>query len=342
ARFEDGKDIHRLNSLPDEIICHIISFLPLQEMIRTSILSRRWRYIFAQTSSLTIDDNDESPSDYVNFRFLLFNLANRVLFSRSRDTIDKFCLKFRQYVDIYHQIDGWLYYALRYGVQELELKLRKTYGLDLPGLPSAGCLFSCKMLVRLELKLGRNFIPEVPPTVRLPKLKVLHLEKVEFSDGESVQRLFSQCSMLEELIVKYCVWEDVNKFTVSNPTLKRLTLRRLRSISHQELEINAPSLVYFEHFDFVAKNYSLLNLQSLVEALIDVEPEIFRFFYPTPSTDLLRGIKAGLLRGISNIKSLHLGCNFSNAYGGRRIPKLDFIGFPFPNLTFLKIDTSFS
>ena len=51
--------------------------------------------------------------------------------------------------------------------------------------------------------------------------------------------------------------------------------------SSSRLVINAPSLVYF---DLVARYYSLLNLQFLVEALIDVEPIIFSFFYHTAAT----------------------------------------------------------
>ncbi|XP_022717932.1 putative F-box/FBD/LRR-repeat protein At3g59240 [Durio zibethinus] len=67
--------------------------------------------------------------------------------------------------------------------------------------------------------------------------------------------------------------------------------------------INAPSLVYFENFDLVAKHYSLVSLQSLTEALIDIGPKIFSFFHHTAAADLLRGV--------STIQSLHFGSRFS-------------------------------
>ncbi|KAK8514939.1 hypothetical protein V6N12_001104 [Hibiscus sabdariffa] len=40
-----------LDNLPDPILCHILSFLPARDAVRTSILSRRWRYLF--TSSIS-------------------------------------------------------------------------------------------------------------------------------------------------------------------------------------------------------------------------------------------------------------------------------------------------
>ena len=297
ARFANGKDIDRLSNLPDDVICHIISYLPIRETTRTSILSRRWRYLFAWTASLTIDFDVDSQS-YIGYSFVY--KVNKVLFSR-RASINKFCLKFKKYIDP-SLVDGWIHYALSHGVKELELCFAKYFKFN--QLPSASWLFACKTLVRLGLKFRQYFTLEVPDTVRLPNLKVLRLRQIIFSDDESVQRLFSRCCVLEELVVQRCIWGRISKFSVSNPTLKRLILRSLIcSNPYQELVINAPSLVYFEHFDLVAKSYRLLNLQSLVEAVIDIGPIIFTFFYKTAAPDLLRGI--------SNIQSLHLGCRFS-------------------------------
>ncbi|KAG4166545.1 hypothetical protein ERO13_A13G139550v2, partial [Gossypium hirsutum] len=184
-----------------ELICHIISYLPLRETTRTSILSKRWRHLFARTATLTIDDSIEKPQYFLEF--------------------------------------------------------------------------------------GHSFGVSVPHTVCLPNLKFLHLRHIVFSDDESVQRLFSGCHMLEELLTPF-------------PTLKRLILTSFTDC--EQLMINAPNLVYFEHSDFVVTHHSLLSLHSLVGARIDVGLFTVAFFYQTAAPDLLRRI--------SNTRSLHFVANF--------------------------------
>ena len=46
----------RLSKLPDYIICHILSFLPTEFVVATSILSTRWRSIYYNFNSFDFDD----------------------------------------------------------------------------------------------------------------------------------------------------------------------------------------------------------------------------------------------------------------------------------------------
>ncbi|XVF77567.1 hypothetical protein PTKIN_Ptkin14bG0055400 [Pterospermum kingtungense] len=314
----------RLSSLPGEVISHIISFLPVRQMIRTSILSTRWRYLFASTTGLTIDYDVDDWNIY-SFGFNV----NKVLLSRRSTTIEKFCLKLKitccvdrsRVGHLTHFVDGWMCYPLSHDVQELELCLPEEIKFN--HLPSTSMLFNCETLVSLKLK----FVTlEVPDTIRMPKLKILHLEEIDFSYGKPVRWgwLFSGSSALEEMLVQCCKWGFTRQFSVSSPTLKRLILKR---VICEELVIDAPSLVYFKHLDSAANYYSLLNLQSLVEAFIDIWPIKSTFCYKTAATDLLRGM--------SNVRSLHIGNMFTTASGLYNVPE-------FPNLTYLKINTSFS
>ncbi|MBA0843862.1 hypothetical protein Goarm_001013, partial [Gossypium armourianum] len=181
-----------------------------------------------------------------------------------------------------------------------------TRSLRMYSLPSVGGLtsviffFCCMTLVRLKLEFGHSFGVSVPHTVCLPNLKFLYLRHIVFSDNESVQRLFSGCHMLEELLLRHCSQKTPGKFMVCSPTLKRLILTSFTNC--EELMINAPNLVYFEHSNFVVTHYSLLNLHSLVEARIDVRLFTVAFFYQTITPDLLRGT--------SNTRSLHFLTNF--------------------------------
>ncbi|KAG2326302.1 hypothetical protein Bca52824_009030 [Brassica carinata] len=47
----------RVSDLPDEILCHILSFLTTKEAALTSILAKRWRNLLAFLPCLTIDDS---------------------------------------------------------------------------------------------------------------------------------------------------------------------------------------------------------------------------------------------------------------------------------------------
>ncbi|KAJ1382089.1 Leucine-rich repeat domain superfamily [Sesbania bispinosa] len=46
----------RISTLPDEVLCHILSFLPTEEAIATSLLSRRWRSLWYSVPTLNFDD----------------------------------------------------------------------------------------------------------------------------------------------------------------------------------------------------------------------------------------------------------------------------------------------
>ncbi|XVF03935.1 hypothetical protein REPUB_Repub05bG0036300 [Reevesia pubescens] len=232
------KEVDMISRLPDELLCHIISFLPLKEAICTSILSTRWSMIFTLISNLIFEDcfkkrKSESYS-YMNF-------VDRVLFYHN-GVVDKFRLKCGELIDP-NKVDGWIRYALKNSVRELDLCLNcKEFKMPI-------WVFTCKTLVslRLDILSKCKFTLKLPLKISLPSLKSLHLFGIQFSDDDSIQRLFSSCSVLEELIVDRCVLTKQCKFNVSSPTLKRLTIAYNGGANeHYEILIDAPSLVYFK------------------------------------------------------------------------------------------------
>ncbi|RHN45877.1 putative F-box domain-containing protein [Medicago truncatula] len=70
SRSNPTKD--RISSLPDPIICHILSFLPTKNSAATSILSKRWKPIWLSVS--TLDFDDETFPNYDSFRLFVLTV----------------------------------------------------------------------------------------------------------------------------------------------------------------------------------------------------------------------------------------------------------------------------
>ncbi|KAL3506143.1 hypothetical protein ACH5RR_031525 [Cinchona calisaya] len=53
-----------ISELPEEILCYIASFLPLREAARTSILARKWRYLWRSLLNLNFDVTNMTGNEY--------------------------------------------------------------------------------------------------------------------------------------------------------------------------------------------------------------------------------------------------------------------------------------
>lgn len=68
----------RICDLPDEILDRIVFFLDLKEAVGTSILSKRWRYLWNPTMTLKFDLEDCLGLKYLNSRADIFTYVDRV------------------------------------------------------------------------------------------------------------------------------------------------------------------------------------------------------------------------------------------------------------------------
>lgn len=192
----------RISSLPDGVIIHILSFLPLEKSAQTSVLSKRWRILFAFSPNLDLleykydgimcqqsfedseddsendsqddiedDSEDESEDDSKNdSRGSFVDFIDKVLAVSGNFPIKKFAIS----CDIGFRTDRWIRDVLnRGGVLDLDLRL----GIDDAHLPSE--IFTCKTLV--ELKLTGFCIKELHEDTFLPDFKKLVLKSVQFN-----------------------------------------------------------------------------------------------------------------------------------------------------------------
>lgn len=60
-----------ISGLPDEILAHVLSFVPPKLAVATSLLSKRWMPLWKSTNTLDLDDS--SFEDFDDFQHYLSN-----------------------------------------------------------------------------------------------------------------------------------------------------------------------------------------------------------------------------------------------------------------------------
>lgn len=139
-----------LSNLPDELLCHILSFFTTKEAALTSVLSKRWRHLFALVPNLDIDEEGKREREEILLSFMDF--VDNVLALQADSPIKKFSLKCKTGVHP-RRLDGWICNVLQRGVLDMDLYIDFDEESFLPRK-----LFFSESLVELKLRcsLGVN------------------------------------------------------------------------------------------------------------------------------------------------------------------------------------------
>ncbi|XP_026397640.1 F-box/FBD/LRR-repeat protein At1g16930-like [Papaver somniferum] len=130
-------------------------------------------------------------------------------------------------------------------------------------MPESLC--TCESLVTLTLSSSPNIC--FPKNISFPRLESLGLTQVEFRDECWYEQLFSNCPVLESLLMVSCTWSDMKSFCISNPALKHLIIVNA-DFRNCALKIHAPRLEILSYIGRVAKDYILSSFPTLVKAYI--------------------------------------------------------------------------
>ncbi|XVF78330.1 hypothetical protein PTKIN_Ptkin14bG0123600 [Pterospermum kingtungense] len=279
----------RISDLQDALTLQILSFLPTKQAVATSVLSKRWVRLWTLVPNFDLQDSEICRIDeqakqkfvHIVYRVLLLNKAG-------------FAEKFRLHcIADYGQpfISTWICSAMERGLQQVDISFSETNS-ELKKLPSG--LFLMKTLK--ILKLHGYIMVDVPVSVCLPSLKILHLLWVSYANVKSVNCLISGCPNLEELrIDAFIRLENMVHFNISTPTLNSLSLdlRSCRDIQYlqKRVEINTPCLKYL-NLSFYGHRYIVKTFPSLVDANISILGS-----YGTEEVRVLNGVKCLKLRG---------------------------------------------
>ncbi|KAL4653845.1 hypothetical protein ACB092_01G335100 [Castanea dentata] len=246
-----------ISSLPDSLLCHILSFLPTRDSVATSVLSSRWRPLWTLVQVLHLDQRElcrtpDQPFSYAEIvsRILILRNTgpNPTPIHKLRICWHKNCLPLL--------VDTWIYATFWHGVHELDLTICTSYRL----LQLPHSLFFCTSLVVLKLK--GVFLLNPPSEIQgLSSLRILKLQCVRFANRNSLFTLLAACPVLQDFFLKFNI-------VVLIPTLKNLHLRVV--CSSYKLQINTPALECF-HFKGNLDEVVVENLPNLVKSVLVVE-----------------------------------------------------------------------
>ncbi|CAA0406108.1 unnamed protein product [Arabidopsis thaliana] len=195
-----------LSNLPDELLCHIMSFLTTKEAALISVLSKRWRNLIAFVPNLDIFDCDilhweVRKEERDDIRQLFMDFVDRVLALQGNSPLKKFslCCGGGSYSD---RVDCWIQNVMVRGVSELDLSM--IFDTSYHMYPQ---VFENKKLVKLELS-GFD-IRCLDGSIFLPMLKTLILESVLLS-VENFEIFLHALPALEELVMNHIYWKELD------------------------------------------------------------------------------------------------------------------------------------
>ncbi|PIA62107.1 hypothetical protein AQUCO_00200244v1 [Aquilegia coerulea] len=285
--------------MPESIQSHIVSFLPMEDAIRTSILSKQWRNVCKTLTNLEFDIIDDyvkkrrHHNDHKDFK----EAVNQILNSHDESNIEKF----KASVDtssVPHILD-WISFAVHHNVKELDLRFYVFPRLE--KLPC--CFFTCHSLRVLRLQ---NTNLQLPTCTDFPKLKTLRLVWVNFYGEDPLTQLFSSCPVLEEFLIRDCSWESQGAvLNIFAPRLKSLTLYIVGPA--RAIKISASNLhkIIYKQGRYPPQ-ISSDTLSSLKDASFELKYPFIGYANDT-EIDVLSHNATKIVKGLHHVRKLYLG-----------------------------------
>ncbi|WJX79084.1 hypothetical protein P8452_62238 [Trifolium repens] len=226
--------VDRISDLPDSILCHILYSFPTKFAATTSVLSKRWRYLWLSVLALDFDSNDIKTST------LLCNVMHSTMNRRAITLpIHSFSLKTPRYSFFrcdQQVVNKIVDYVLQREIQNFDLNPCGNSCYWIIELPVT--IFSCRTLK--TLKLANISMTNISDKVDfdLPSLKSLHLNKVYFEYDHLIKLVLS-CPILEDFELIRCPepYGIENRFTMKFIALPNLIKARISSKSYIPLSM---------------------------------------------------------------------------------------------------------
>ncbi|KAL7616850.1 hypothetical protein Lser_V15G03039 [Lactuca serriola] len=248
----------RISNLPEHLIDSILERVPLEEAVRTSILSKNWRYRWTTMRALVFDQHfsKKFAKNGAFGRNGFIRVINQVLFLHKGPF-----LKFHLHIpdislDSFQDIDQWMSFLSRNGVMELILtNFNRRY--ELPSY-----LFSCLELTKLKLQ--NCFFKPPPKFEGFLNLEDLYLRNVDF--GASLCGPQISLPQLKKLSMYSCT--NVSNFNIKATRIWSLAVFTCPGVMLLQL-LHSPCISRFAIRDFVQGER--MNLEWVLRNLPVIE-----------------------------------------------------------------------
>ncbi|CAI8603178.1 unnamed protein product [Vicia faba] len=243
--------MHSLDDLPNEILLHIMSYLMIEDVVKTSVLSKRWRNLWKYLRDLKLDTSEFSKPCFFS------ECVSEVVSSRGMGDYPLRSLEFKRHGAFRHEIfTGLINHAMSNGLQQLNIAVPSNIGLPYS-------IFSCHSLTSIYITVSRYDLKKrtrLPKHLDLPGLRSLRLEHVGIqADDTAHAEPFSSCTKLTDLNIDECFLVypsslskdregilNVTNATLSNLIIKdTLTLKTMKQEPAYKYVIFTPKLVSF-------------------------------------------------------------------------------------------------
>lgn len=252
----------RLSSLPDSILFHILSFLPFDDVVRTSRLCRQWRTLWSFSSTLNFIHRSK---DFFSVRkFVSFVDKSLINLHRNCNTLLKFHVDFPFKRCFTSDVTVWVLFAITHQVKELNLVLSNDDG-DCYNLPKR-LLFN--PFLRKANWVSCRFYRV--PAVRWDSLRELRIGSMGFGD-DIVRKIVAGSPCLDLLELDNC-W-GFRCLDLFGGKVSKLVVNGYKEEVNKfldlELEIKAPCVKVLELKGCIRMNIKLNNVRNCVSVKFD-------------------------------------------------------------------------
>ncbi|GLJ07208.1 hypothetical protein SUGI_0061620 [Cryptomeria japonica] len=256
-------------TLPDSLVAFILSKMPIKDAVKSSILSKRWRFLYTQMPQLTFTPHDifgpTCSSRYPLIRPSVEQIISNILVLHSGN-LEAFHLHGTRFDFInrrefsHDSVCKWVRYASWCNVKHLTLFDCNTHDALKEMLPPA--LFSCTHLVTLRLR--NYFLTSFPINfIGFPHLITCELRDVQLTDGFLVS-LISLCPLLQKL-------EAIRHAGLDNAAIFSSTIEHLYLESVKSLSVNCPKLKILSGYRIENLSVNGVRFYELSFAISNVE-----------------------------------------------------------------------
>ncbi|XP_076927945.1 F-box/FBD/LRR-repeat protein At1g13570-like [Bidens hawaiensis] len=188
-----------ISRMPDNVLTNILDRLPIQDAVRTSILSSNWRFNWTMLSQLVFDDNFFTYLSKTKAKNNYKGIISRILL-HVKGVIAKFVLAIdnHDYPKLDDEdVNNWILFLSIKGIKDLTIvNSEDIVNLEDTELELSTHLFSCLELK--HLKLHNCCFDPLPTFQGFPNLLSLDLS-VKFGENTELGKFFTRCPLLESL-----------------------------------------------------------------------------------------------------------------------------------------------